>query len=107
MGGLPLNIPYYPLLSPVPLGAAFSLEEFSALMNMLSNLRNANAVVGDEGHQDGCNSAAHELRQRATEFRLQGMDLQTENLACNTKEAYLTHFKLFQVKKRRASSPIQ
>lgn len=76
---------------------SFSLEEFSALMKVLSTCCNANAVVGDEGSQ-GSSSAAHELHQRGTMFRLQGMNFENENLAGNTKEAYSTYLKLYQVR---------
>ncbi|KAG0061499.1 hypothetical protein BGZ89_011399, partial [Linnemannia elongata] len=36
------------------------------------------------------------LRQRGTMSRLQGMNFENENLACNTKEAYSVHLQLFQ-----------
>lgn len=76
----------------------FTLEEFSALMKVLSTYRNTNAVVRGEGSQGSSSSAAHELRQRGTMFRLQGMNFENENLACNTKEAYSVYLKLFQVR---------
>ncbi|KAH7042909.1 hypothetical protein BKA57DRAFT_116011 [Linnemannia elongata] len=72
-------------------------QEFSALMKVLSTCRNTNAVVGGEGSQ-GSSSAAHELCQRGTMFRLQGMNFENENLACNTKDAYSVYLKLFQVR---------
>ncbi|KAF9112860.1 hypothetical protein BGW39_003916, partial [Mortierella sp. 14UC] len=50
----------------------------------------------DEDSRGSSSSAAHELHQRGTMFRLQGMSFENENLACNTKEAYLTYLKLFQ-----------
>ncbi|KAI8598601.1 hypothetical protein EDD21DRAFT_382037 [Dissophora ornata] len=71
-------------------------QEFSALMKVLSTLRNAHAVVENEDHQNqgSCSSAAHahELHQRATMFRLH----ENENLARRTKEAYSTYLKLFR-----------
>src|SRR5690349_5530478 len=95
------SLPFLPFLMDYPLTFLplffFTLEEFSALMKVLSTCRNTNAVVGGEGSQ-GSSSAAHELRQRGAMFRLQGMNFENENLACNTKEAYSVYLKLFQVR---------
>jgi hypothetical protein len=67
-------------------------------MKELSTCCNASAVVGDKDSPDGSSSAAHELHQRGTMFRLQGMSFENENLAYNTKEAYSTYLRLFQVR---------
>ena len=98
-----LSLPFLPFLMDYPLTFLplfffFTLEEFSALMKVLSTYRNTNAVVRGEGSQGSSSSAAHELRQRGTMFRLQGMNFENENLACNTKEAYSVYLKLFQVR---------
>lgn len=74
-----------------------SLDKFSALMKELSTYHNANAFVVDDGSQDSCSLAAHEMHERATMLRLQGMDRENANLDRNTKETYLTHLKLFRV----------
>ncbi|KAF9918366.1 hypothetical protein FBU30_000238 [Linnemannia zychae] len=55
----------------------------------------ANFIEEDDNLHDS-NSAVHGLRQREALLRLQSMNCENENMACNTKEAYLTYLKLFQ-----------
>ncbi|GJJ71712.1 hypothetical protein EMPS_04069 [Entomortierella parvispora] len=71
-------------------------QEFSALMKELSTLAITHVVVEEEVSQDGSSLTALELHQRATALRIQGMALEHENLARNTKEAYLTYLKFFK-----------
>ncbi|KAG0366111.1 hypothetical protein BGX24_003850 [Mortierella sp. AD032] len=58
-------------------------REFDVLMRVLSTLRNAHAVVGDEDRQHESN-------------KIQSMNFENENLARNTKGTYLTYLNLFQ-----------
>lgn len=74
------------------------LEEFSALMRTLSTLAVGHCLIGNSVVPEGSSSIAHDLHQRASAFRLQGMDFENQNLARNTKEAYLTYLKFFQVR---------
>jgi len=63
-------------------------------MKELVMLRNAHAVVEDETGS----ASASTLHQRSALLRVQGLDLENEKLAANTKEQYTTYLKLFQVR---------
>ncbi|KAF9277065.1 hypothetical protein BGZ74_003456 [Mortierella antarctica] len=81
-------------MAGVPRKRKHSTEEFGKLMKELVTLHNTHVVVENEGHQD--NSSASDMHQRALLLRVQGMGLENENLAANTKEHYTTYLKLFQ-----------
>ncbi|KAF9322215.1 hypothetical protein BG006_002455 [Podila minutissima] len=81
-------------MAGVPRKRKHSTEEFGKLMKELVTLHNTHVVVENEGHQD--NSSASDMHQRALLLHVQGMGLENENLAANTKEHYTTYLKLFQ-----------
>jgi hypothetical protein len=58
-------------------------------------LRNAHIATENEDHGS---SSTSDIYQRALSLRVQGMGLENENLAANTKEQYTTYLRLFRVR---------
>ncbi|KAF9969735.1 hypothetical protein BGZ75_002670, partial [Mortierella antarctica] len=69
-------------------------QEFSSLMVELVMLRNAHVGIENEIQQES--SSTNDTQLRALSLRVQGMGLENENLAANTKEQYTAYLRLFR-----------